>query len=479
MDETRVTVNSSANERRASGVAPYEAAFGALVGSRPGLLASEVGGELSWLRSARERDWYRWKTEGLPTPKSERWRYTKVAALGQGPIFIPTRAPSKSAALSALNGEFSAEIVFVDGLFSPSHSKLEGEAGLLVQSLSSLVKECVDNGWTADRRAALKGFREHVETSDADDETVFAAMNTSFLQDCVLISVAKGAVIRKPIVVTYLQTATRTEAGLPMVAPRVFAHLERRAEAALIERYVCDGSSGADENEVFVNAVSDIRLEEEARLSFAKVQIGSRKTWHIGTTRVHQKAGSWSENFQFTLGGRVSREDLHISLEGQGAETTLNGLYLVGKDQHADHFTSVEHVVPHTTSSQLYKGILAENGRGVFNGRVHIRKDAQKSNAAQLNQNLLLSKKAEADTKPELEIYADDVKASHGATIGQIDPEHVFYLQARAIPRQQAVSMLARGFAQDVVFSIKNEYIRAALGELVSAKFDELSFEGV
>ena len=334
----------------------------------------------------------------------------------------------------------------------------------------------MNEGWTEERRAKFEYFRKHIETSEAVRENVFAAINTSFMQDGVLVYVKPGKVVRKPILVSYLADSAIPAGGashdLAMIAPRVFAHLDRGAEAAIVEHY-----TGLDGHRYFTNAVSDLRLEPGARLSYCKIQMEGADGINIGTTRIKQARDAWSESFQFTFGGKLSRQDLHVTLDGENAEAIFDGLYMVKGKQHVDHFTSVDHAVPHTQSEQVYKGILADEARAVFNGRVHIHPDAQKSNASQLNNNLMLSRRAEVDTKPELDIEADDVKAAHGATIGRIDPEQIFYFQTRSVPKSEAIRMLARGYAHDVVFRIKNDEIRKALGRIVDQRFDEMKVE--
>jgi Fe-S cluster assembly protein SufD len=467
------TTESTQADASKTGMASFEVAFQALLHERPGIVASESGGELEWLKTVRDRDALRWRTEGLPTRRLERWKYTNVAPLAKEKILLqselaPSALPERTS-LPALAGEFAAEVVFLNGHFIKQWSKLDIEKGVSLVVLSELFDECVNNGWSSERLEKFSSFREHLETSDADRETVFAALNTSFMQDGVLIYVEPQTKLSKPILITYLQSSSAAPGSLPMISPRVFAHLDRLSEASIVEHY-----AGAGPGAYMTNAVSDLRLEQGARLSFAKIQAESETGTHLGTTRVHQKADSWSECFQFSFGGRLSRQDLHVTLEGKGAETTLDGLYMARHKQHVDNFTSIDHAVANTTSQQLYKGILSDEARAAFNGRIHIHRDAQQSNAAQLSRCLLLSRKAEADTKPELEIYADDVKASHGATVGQIDPEHVFYLEARAISRVDAMRMLARGYAQEVVFRIQNTAIRGLLQGFVDQRFDLL-----
>ena len=213
-----------------------------------------------------------------------------------------------------------------------------------------------------------------------------------------------------------------------------------------------------------------MNIAKGSRVSHARFNLTQASGVQLGYTQIAQARDSFCETYQFSLSGRISREDLEIRLNESGAEVVLDGLYMTDGVRHVDHSTSVEHAAPHTTSSQLYKGILNDESRAVFNGRVRIHRDAQQVNASQLNNNLLLNKRAEVDTKPELEIDADDVKASHGATIGQIDPEHVFYLRARAIPEKEALQMIANGFAQDVAFRIRNTEIRKGLPKRLSRR---------
>jgi Fe-S cluster assembly protein SufD len=462
------------------GLSSIAKAYEELLAKRPGMLASESGGELSWLKTARDRDALRWTTEGLPSRKSERWHYTSLAQVDNAQIVLADSQSLKTKEhFHILNIKPYAEIVFLNGHFSRELSRLpsvsDGEAAhCSISVLSELFEECVNNGWSAERKHQLAAFQSHLEASDADRETIFAAMNTSFMQDAVLIHVHAGARIEPPVVVQFLSSAAQTALTLPMTSPRVFAHLDAQTEASIVELFEGDLNSAP----YLTNSVSDLRLEEGARLTHCRVQLESAKALHFGTTRIHQKRASFAETFQFSFGAKLARQDLHVSLEGEGAEAVLDGLYQVSGSQHTDHYTLVDHVVPNTTSDQIYKGILDQESRAVFNGHVRIKRDAQKSNAGQKNHNLILSKKAEVDTKPELEIEADDVKASHGATIGQLDPEQIFYFQARGIAEAEAANLLARGFAMDIVFRIRNESVRKCLASLVEERFDLLSKGG-
>jgi Fe-S cluster assembly protein SufD len=373
----------------------------------------------------------------------------------------------------SLEIEVEAELVFVNGRYSARLSRVAKARGVSVEVLSQLYDDCVENGWNHERRERLAGFRQHLESSDADRETVFAGINTSLMQDAVLIHFDRNAAIRKPVVITHIvnSIAGNLEKSLPVVTPRVFASLDKRAEAVILERYLAQGTG-----RFLTNSVTDLRIGEGAKLSYARLQNEStaKDSLHVATTRVRQGRDSSSELFQFSLGAATSRQDLHVSLEGEGAEAVVDGLYMVQGEQHVDNHTVIEHVVGNTRSEQLYKGILSDHSRAVFNGKIHIHQNAQKANSAQLNNNLVLSPRAEVDTKPELEIYADDVKASHGATIGRLDPDHVFYLETRAIPRNEAIKLLARGFALDVVYHMKAQSLRDALIQAVDAKFEAM-----
>jgi Fe-S cluster assembly protein SufD len=250
-------------------------------------------------------------------------------------------------------------------------------------------------------------------------------------------------------VITFVSSNAQTDGGRVLAAARVLARFGALSEGAILERHVTLGGG-----ECLTVPAVDVRVEAGARVCYSRVQTESEVSSHFSSLSATVARDGVFSSFDASLGGRLSRHELSVRLTGEGAEAAVNGLYLTGGSQHHDHRTSIEHVVGHTTSSQLYKGILAGEARAVFNGRIHITRRAQKSSAAQLCQTLSLSKKAEIDAKPELVIEADDVKASHGATVGQLDPEQLFYFQTRAIGAAAAARALARGFAQDVAFRV-------------------------
>jgi Fe-S cluster assembly protein SufD len=409
------------------------------------------------LRAMREKTASVWRSRGLPTRKEERWKYTDLSTLKSSswsavePLGID-ELPLRTA-FPEYTGEKSLELTILNGrLVSSWGSALPN--GVQVKSAADI----------ASRGAKDASFMATLEKMFSAEgglkSEVFGALNASFLNDIVVVEVAPGTVLKLPIIINTFSLTTDSLTDMAIVSPRLLLKIGARAEVAVIENGFGDGR-------YLTTCTTNIDLAAGARLTHVRVNRESSTAVRVGSVTIDQARDSFCETFQFTLGAKLVREDLLIRLNEEGASVALDGLYFAKGKNHVDHSTSVEHVAPHTTSSQLYKGILNDEGRAVFNGRVHIHRDAQKSNASQLNKNLLLSSKAEIDTKPELEIDADDVKAAHGATIGQIDPEHVFYLQARAIPREQAIEMLSRGFAADIAFRMTNKSVRDAISRIV------------
>lgn len=452
------------------GIRSLEAAYRDFLDGEHSLLVGEKGSELAWLRTARESAAEVWSTQGFPRRDQERWKYTNLSALENARISVaePSSRFAAEAGFPAVvdAGAAAIKVVFVNGYYSADLSRVTAVPGLTVTVLSKLVDDCVANGWRHEGLNQLAAFRAHVEKSDAASETAFAAMNLSFFHDGVLIRLAPGAVVTEPIVIFHFSDFPE-EVGesVPMASQRVFVDLGRDSQATVLECFAASPGTGEKGVRYFNNAVCDLRVESGARLSHARLQCESVKAVQIATTRVRQMSNSFCETYQFSLGGELARHDLHITLDGEGAETLLDGLYMADGRRQVDNFTYVEHVKPHTTSSQLYKGILDGESRGVFRGGVRIHPGAQKASASQLNKNLLVSPKAEIDTRPELEIEADDVKAAHGATIGRLDGEQIFYLQTRAIARAEAERLLAFAFAAEIAMRIRQPALNAILRE--------------
>jgi Fe-S cluster assembly protein SufD len=256
--------------------------------------------------------------------------------------------------------------------------------------------------------------------------------------------------------------------GATAYFPRHVIHLAERAEAHVVETYTSVTSTDGDKDQApyLVTAFTDLILESAARLTHLRVQAEGPTGSHVALARAALERDAYLGTFSLAAGGRLARVDLDITLKASGAEVDLDGLYMVRGAQHADHHTVVEHCVPNATSRQLYKGILADSGRAVFNGKVLVREGAHGTNAFQLNQNLLLSSDAEIDTKPELQIDADDVKCSHGAAIGQLDADQIFYLQSRGLTKEESKKLLCAAFADDVLLKVKTPGRFAALKRL-------------
>lgn len=376
------------------------------------------------------------------TRGTEAWKYTNLAPLTEGSweaaeAFGPDELPARSV-FPSYDGEKSGEIVLLNGRLVSEWSTLQ-IPGLKVRLSNEAHALDVSNGALPTQ----------------------AALNGALIGDVLLIEFAAGTSLKKPLVISNFSFGTESLSKWSVAAPRVAVTVGAGCDVALVEM------SGGEGRTIGL-PVTSISVAKGARLSHARFNLSQEAGAQLGYTQISLGRDAFTETFQFTLSGRLNRENLLVRLTEPGAEAMLDALYLADGKRHVDHATAVEHLAPQTTSSQLYKGVLNDEARAVFNGRVHIHQIAQQSNAAQLNNNLILSKRAEIDTKPELEIDADDVKASHGATIGQLDPEHIFYLRARAITESDAIKILSKGFAQDVAFRIKNEFIRVAAESIVA-----------
>lgn len=428
----------------------------------------------AWLREKRRAAAAVWLERGLPTRKDERWKYTNLSLLAEGQWQLAEtlsagELPLRSS-FPAYPGESSVDIALLNGRMVSAWSRVERSSGVRVSSLFESMAPAAPSlsratDAAASTRRELSEWQTLFAKFEDQNEFAFESLNTSLASDVIWIDVAPNTVLEKPIVISEFALATESLNEWSAEATRVLVTVGRGAQVSIAE-------FSAGEGRAVSIPMFEAKIEQAGRLSHARFNLMSDSSARFGIVRVDQARDSFYENYQFALGSRLTREDLVIRLNEPGAEAVLDGLSLCKGRRHVDHSTAVEHVAPNTASAQLYKAVLDDETKAVFNGRVHIHRDAQQSNAAQLNNNLLLSSKAEADTKPELEIDADDVKASHGATIGQIDPEHVFYLQARSIPKATAISMLSRGFAMDVVFRLQSVLLRHAAETIVGSAFD-------
>lgn len=382
---------------------------------------------------------FKYATEqGLPTKKQEDWHYTstKLVADKDFDFSIPELSHDVLAQVKAhLNPEF-LNIVYVDGIYNQTLS-----AGL------------------------PPGMVANEAFSGADFKDSFDALNKAYATSAQVLTVKPETSVEKPVNFVFFSTSQFKG----VVAPRLAVKVGKRSSLCLLESYV--GLEGA---EAFANSFLKIEVEESAKLTYIRVQNDSLGSLNMGRTEFSLARAATLESLSMSLGGVWSRHTLDLHLNGEMADAKILGLYCASGTQHMDHTTCIDHAVGSCNTEQLYKGILDDKSRTIFNGKVLIQKDAQKANSAQLNNNLLLSSTAEADSKPNLEIYADDVKASHGSTVGQLSKEEIFYLQSRAIPREQAVQMLSVGFVSEVLYKISNESLHPWLQEQLSLSFARL-----
>ncbi len=410
-----------------------------------------------WLRELQRSAIARFRDLGFPTTRDEEWKYTNVDPIlavdfAKANGHAPAAEEPAEIVLSSFSEEADNRLVFVNGLHSPGLSSLRRvPSGVRVLSLA----EALAN----DDRIV----ENHLARYARYQEQTFTALNTAFAADGAVIHVPEGIAVEAPIHVVYASIGT----AAPFVAqPRNLLLLESGSRTRIVESYV-----GVGVQAYFTNVVTEIVGGEGATIDHYRLQREGNSGFHIGAldARLHSNCALTAH--AITLSGSLVRNDVRVVLAGEGAECFLNGLYLIDGNQHVDNHTEIEHLKPRATSLELYKGILGGHARAVFNGKILVHKDAQKTNARQTNKNLLLSENAVVNTKPQLEIHADDVKCSHGSTIGQLDRDALFYLRSRGLDLTDAQSLLSYAFASDVVGRITIEPMRARLDEYLMTKF--------
>jgi Fe-S cluster assembly protein SufD len=410
-----------------------------------------AAGAPAWLGPMRRSAMARFAAVGFPTTRDEDWRYTNLAPLAAMSFRVSDGSePDQLAAGERWNLALGGpRLVFVNGRFSPRHSSRPTlPAGVRLANLA----------------AAMTGEGElierHLARHAAWDASAFAALSTAFIEDGAFLCVPPDVSLPAPIELAFLATAPGT-----LAQPRVLVVAGAGSRFAVVERYV-----GLTGEPYATNAVTEIAAGPASAVDHYVVQEQGARAFHIATVQADLERDSAFSTCGATLGSRLARTTLAVRFGGPGARATLSGLYVVGRRQHVDHHVTVDHAVPRCSSQQLYKGVLDDSSRAVFNGRIIVRPDAQKTDANQTNKHLLLSEGVEVDSKPQLEIFADDVRCTHGAAEGQLAPEALFYLRSRGLTEASARALLTYGFAREVVDRMAVEAIRAHLDRLLMAR---------
>jgi Fe-S cluster assembly protein SufD len=401
----------------------------------------------------------RFAATGFPTAHDEEWRFTNTAALARVNFVLAGQESSQRVTLETigpyiLRDEIIRRAVFVDGRFAPHLSLLDGlPDGVTVRPLADALRK---------QHPVLLA---HLGQMARVEQNPFTALQSAFLLDGLFVHIADGVESDVPIHLLFFAT----EGAKPQaIHPRILAVTGNRSRLTLVETYC-----GAADASYFTNVVSEVTAGEESTLYHDIVQVESRHAFHNGSHYITQGKSSTVVANALTLGGGWVRNTVHATFTGEGGECTLNGLSLAAGEQLVDNHTVIDHAVPRCASHELYKSILDGRARGVFNGKIFVRQDAQKTDARQTNKTLLLSDEATIDTKPQLEIFADDVKCTHGATVGQLDEDQVFYLRARGIDLQTARDILTFAFAGDVIDRVHVPALRATLDSLLHARLQQ------
>jgi Fe-S cluster assembly protein SufD len=416
-----------------------------------GFEKSAAGRELSWLRKLRQSGFARFSETGFPTTRDEDWRFTNPSAITQTSFRLVRNGhslPSEAELKPFRVPGAGCQMVFVDGRFAPQLSSIgKLPAGVTVASLATEL---------ARNPGAVEPHLGRYLNLQRD---AFGALNTAFLEDGAFVHIAKGAVAENPIALLFLSTAQDS----PTVShPRNLIVAEENSQATIVEDYA---SLGGDE--AFCNTVTELVAGDHSVISHYMIEREHETAYNVSTLRIQQGRAADVASHSVLIGGALVRNNVHPVLAGEGGECLINGLFIGNGRQHLDNYMLVEHASPRCASRQFYNGILGGRAHGVFHGRIIVHKDAQKTDAKQTNRNLLLSDTAQIDTKPQLEIYADDVRCTHGATIGQMEESALFYLRSRGIDEASARRLLLVAFASECLDRMKEGPVRTHVERLV------------
>jgi Fe-S cluster assembly protein SufD len=410
-----------------------------------------AGRDLPWLRNLRESAFARFCEVGFPTTHDEDWRFTNVAAIAKTRFELARDAKLSRGELEQFGvAGLGCQLVFVNGRFSRELSSMgKLQAGV---SVTGLAEEISSNS---------SELQSHLGRHLNIQRDAFAALNTAFAEDGAYVHVRRGVVTKEPIYLLFVSTA----ADKPLMThPRNLIVVENEAEATIVEDYVSIGETPA-----LSNIATELFAGENAMVSHYMIEREHRQAFNISTLRIQQGRSANVSTHSVLLGGGLVRNNVHPVLAGEGGECLINGLFIGNGRQHLDNYMLVEHASPHCASRQFYNGILDDHAHGVFHGRIIVHKDAQKTDAKQTNRNLLLSDDSRIDTKPQLEIYADDVKCTHGATIGQIEENALFYLRSRGIDEISARKLLLLAFANECLDRMAPSVARDHVEKLIHA----------
>lgn len=415
------------------------------------------GNKLSSVTDLRKDAIKKFEELNFPTIKDEEWKYTNIAPLLQY-NFLPVHEKPEISNEQIKNFLFNElkenVVVVVNGIFSEELSSLKNlPDGVEVKSIAKAI--------SLDSPLIKKHFGKYSDFSNH----IFTSLSTAYTKDGVLIHVPEGKIVEQPIHILFITSSGNNKY---LVQPRNLFIADANSQVSIIEHYV-----HVDSDIYFTNNVTEIFVDENAVVDHIRLQEESKSSFHIGRMDVDiERTGNFASHL-ISLGAALSRNDFNARFNNEGGECTFNGLFLTEDNQLFDAHTLIDHAKPHCNSHEHYKGILNHTSRGVFNGKVIVRPNAQKTNAFQENNNIILSQEALVNTKPQLEIFADDVKCSHGATIGQLDNEAMFYLKSRGLGEEKARAILIHAFASDVIRSIKIEAIKNYVEEILNKKFDQ------
>ncbi len=426
----------------------YAASFQQVAGQLPGQ-------GVDWITDLRSSAIEAWQELGWPTRKQEAWKYTDLTELKETPFEVATGTSKVSPTdLETLTfPDIDAyQVVLVDGAVDTELSELPGDE-VTVASIAQVLE--------GNPELLGEGLGRIVDPT----EQPFAALNTALFRDGVLIDVPDNTVVDRPIHVLHIATPATGEMAATVSFPRTFIRLGRSAEASVIETFAATG-----DGLYWTNAVAEIQAGENASLRHYRLELESEDAFHTSVQSSVQARDATVRTHNVCLGGKLVRNDINAQLLGEGGTCLMNGLFNLHGEQHCDNHTQIDHIEPHCESHQLYKGILDDQARGIFWGRIFVDPQAQKTNADQHNPNLLLSEEALVDSTPQLEIFADDVRCTHGSTFGQLDDEAIFYMRSRGLAHDTAKAVLTYAFAGEVLGTIQLDPVRERVEDLVLAR---------